>query len=81
MHTDDMDADSGAASQAWAGLPQTAYSALTPSGEIEQATKIAAGFKQPRHGWRRAVVVIGLVVLAFGVVAVIVAGLLGAAQQ
>jgi hypothetical protein len=60
---------------------QTAHSALTPLGEIEQATKIAAGFKQPRHGWRRAVVLIGLVVMAFGVVAAIVAGLLDAAQQ
>ena len=81
MHTDDMDADGKAASQTWAGLPQTAHSSLTPLGEIEQATKIASGFKQPRHGWRRAVVVIGLVVIAVGVVAVIVAGLLGAAQQ
>jgi hypothetical protein len=80
MHTDDMDADGRTASQAWAGLPQTAHSALTPLGEIEQATKIAAGFKQPRHGWRRAVVLIGLVVMAFGVVAAIVAGLLDAAQ-
>jgi len=81
MHTDDMNADGGVASQAWAGLPQTANSALTPSGEIEQATKIAAGLTQPRHGWRRAVVVIGLIVIAFGVVATIVAGMLGAAQQ
>lgn len=81
MHTDDMDADRRAASQAWAGLPQTAHSALTPSGEIEQATKIAAGFKQPRHGWRRAVVVTGLVIIAFGVVAAVVAWLLAAAQQ
>jgi hypothetical protein len=81
MHTDDMDVEDGAAAEAWAGLPQTAHSGLTPSGEIEQATKIAAGLKQPRHGWRRAVVVIGLVVVAFGVVAAIVAGMLSAAQQ
>jgi hypothetical protein len=76
-----MDADGRAASRAMAGLPQTAHSALTPLGEIEQATKIAAGFKQPRHGWRRAVVLIGLVVVALGVAAAIVAGMLGAAQQ
>ncbi len=63
------------------GLPQTEHSALTPLGEIEQATKIAAGIKQPRHGWRKAVVVIGLTLLAFGAVATIVAGMLGAAQQ
>ena len=81
MHTDDMDADSRAASQIGAGLPQTASSALTPLGEIEQATKIAVGLKQPRHGWRRAVVVIGLAVIAFGVVAVVVAGILSAAQR
>jgi hypothetical protein len=76
-----MDLDRTPASQAWAGLPQTSHSALTPSGEIEQATKIAAGLKQPRHGWRRAVVVIGLAVIAVGAVAAIVAGLLDAAQR
>jgi len=72
-----MDADS----RATAGLPQTASSALTPLGEIEQATKIAAGFKQPRHGWRRAVFIIGLAVIAVAVVAAVVAGVLDAAQR
>ncbi|GIE86479.1 hypothetical protein [Actinoplanes regularis] len=68
-------------SQVWAGLPQTEHSALTPLGEIEQATKIAEGIKQPRHGWRRAVVVIGLVLLALWAVAAVVGGMLSAAQQ
>ena len=83
MHTDDMKPDGGAASreQEWAGLPQTASSALTPLGEIEQATKIAAGFKQRRQGWRRTVVVIGLTVIALGAAAAIIAGFLGAAQR
>jgi len=76
-----MDTEGRAAAQAWDGLPQTAHSSLTPLGEIEQATKIATGLQQPRHGWRRAVVIAGLVVLALAVVATIVAGLLGAAQQ
>jgi len=76
-----MDADGRATAQAWDGLPQTAHSSLTPLGEIEQATKIAAGLKQPRHGWRKAVVIVGLVVLALAVVAAVVAGMLGAAQQ
>jgi hypothetical protein len=81
MHTDDMDVDGRPASQAWTGLPQTTHSALTPVGEIEQAANIAAGFKQPRHGWRRAVVIIGLGIIALGAVAAIVAGLLNAGHQ
>jgi len=68
-------------SQLGKGLPQTAHSALTPLGEIEQATKIAEGFKQPRDGWRRAVFVIGLVVLALGAAFAIVASIYGAAHQ
>jgi hypothetical protein len=56
------------APQQWQGLPQTVHSALTPAGEIEQAAKIAEGFRQPREGWRRLVFVAGL-----GVVALMVA--------
>jgi hypothetical protein len=80
MHTDGMDADGKPASQSWTGLPQTTHSALTPAGEIEQAANIAAGFKQTRHGWRKAVVTIGLAIIAFGAAAAIVAGLLNAGK-
>ena len=48
----------------WQGLPQTAHSALTPSGEIEQAAKIAHGFRQHREGWRRVVFLAGVAVVA-----------------
>jgi hypothetical protein len=53
------------APQPWKGLPQTPHSALTPSGEIEQAAKIAEGFRQHRQGWRRVVFVAGVAVMAF----------------
>ena len=65
----------------WKGLPQTAGSALTPVGEIEQATKVAEGLKQPREGWRRAVFLVGIVIVALSVAFLIVAGLYGAAHQ
>ncbi|GID97412.1 hypothetical protein Adi01nite_68240 [Amorphoplanes digitatis] len=81
MHTDDMNADGTADSQAWEGLPQTAHSAFTPLGQIEQATKLAAGLKQPRTGWRRAVAVMGEVLIVLTAVAVVVAGVLGIVQQ
>jgi len=56
--------DRDSAPQLWKGLPQTAHSALTPVGEIEQAGKIAEGFKQPRQGWRRIVFLTGVVIVA-----------------
>jgi hypothetical protein len=76
-----MKADGRTAPQVAAGFPQTMHSALTPQGQIEQATNFAAGLKQPRHGWRRAVAIIGFVVVALGAVAVIVAGMLDAARH
>ena len=76
-----MDADGRATSRVTAGLPQTEHSGLTPLGEIEQAAKIAAGLRVPRHGWRKAVVMIGLVLIALAAAAVLLAGLLGAAQN
>jgi hypothetical protein len=45
------------------GVPQTVHSALTPEGEIEQATKIAIGLRGPRTGWRRVVFRSGVVFL------------------
>jgi hypothetical protein len=61
------------AENGWQGLPQTAHSALTPVGEIEQAGKIAAGFRNRRDGWRRWIVLIGAVVLGIAAVATAVA--------
>ncbi|WP_433727313.1 hypothetical protein ACQP2Y_12055 [Actinoplanes sp. CA-051413] len=69
------------AAQLYRGLPQTVHSALTPLGEIEQATKIAEGWRQPRQGWRRAVFVVGTVVLAVSAALMVIAGIYGAAQQ
>lgn len=80
-HTDGMDVDGTATSQSVAGLPQTGHSALTPLGQIEQATKFAAGFKQPRRGWRKPVAVVGFVIIAAAALAVIVAGMLSAAGK
>jgi hypothetical protein len=57
----------------WQGLPQTAHSALTPAGEIEQAGKIAAGFRHRRDGWRRWIVLIGAVLLGIAAVATVAA--------
>ncbi|MET8153589.1 hypothetical protein ACIBSW_06250 [Actinoplanes sp. NPDC049668] len=76
-----MDAVSKAESQAWDGLPQPAHSAFTPLGQIEQATKFAAGLKQTRHGWRRAVAVTGEVLIVLTAVAVVVAGVLSIVRQ
>ena len=76
-----MNAYGRAESQEWDGLPQTPHSALTPLGQIEQATKFAAGLKQPRQGWRRGVVVAGEVLIVLMAVAVVVAGVLGIMQQ
>jgi hypothetical protein len=59
--------------RAWDGLPQTARSALTPGGEIEQAGKIAAGISSHREGWRRWIVLIGAVVLGIAALATIAA--------
>jgi hypothetical protein len=70
----------GPAPQLWKGLPQTAHSALTPGGEIEQATKVAEGFKQTREGWRRVVFLVGLAVLACGTAFMVVAGMYAAAH-
>ncbi|GAA3342165.1 hypothetical protein GCM10020358_36160 [Amorphoplanes nipponensis] len=67
-------------SQPWTGLPQTAHSALTPVGEIEQAAKIAEGLRRPREGWRRVVFRIGVLILMLGATAALVAGILGAAH-
>jgi hypothetical protein len=64
----------------WTGLPQTAHSALTPLGEIEQATKVAEGFKQSREGWRRAVFLAGVVILGLSAAFMVVAGIYGAAH-
>ena len=60
-----------------AGLPQTTHSALTPAGEVEQATKIAEGLRQPRDGWRRVVFRAGVAVLALAAAAAVVAGIYG----
>ena len=65
--------------QLWKGLPQTAHSALTPSGEIEQATKIAEGFKQPREGWRRGVFLTGVALVGLMAVFMLVFALFGPA--
>jgi hypothetical protein len=48
----------------FSALPQTAHSALTPLGEIEQATKLADGFGRPREGWRRGVFRAGVIFLS-----------------
>ncbi|MGW4946982.1 hypothetical protein ACWEOZ_35965 [Actinoplanes sp. NPDC004185] len=69
------------AAQLYRGLPQTVHSALTPLGEIEQATKIAEGWRQPRRGWRRAVFLVGAVMLAVSVALMVVAGVYGAAHH
>lgn len=69
------------APELWTGLPQTAHSALTPLGEIEQATKVAEGLKQPREGWRRAVFVVGVVILALSAAFMVFAGIYGSAHQ
>jgi len=69
------------AAELWKGLPQTGHSALTPVGEIEQATKVAEGLKQPRRGWRRVVFLVGVVIVALSVAFLVVAGLYGAAHQ
>jgi hypothetical protein len=69
------------ASQLWQGLPQTAHSALTPVGEIEQATKVAEGFRQARDGWRRAVFLVGVVIVALSAAFMVFAGIYGAAHQ
>jgi hypothetical protein len=69
-----------AAAQLWRGLPQTAHSGLTPAGEIEQATKIAEGLRQPRTGWRRGVFLTGMVILGLAAAFMVVAGLYGAAH-
>ncbi|MGX6601430.1 hypothetical protein ACWKSP_04725 [Micromonosporaceae bacterium Da 78-11] len=66
--------------QPWDGFPQTADSALTPVGEIEQARKVAEGFRQTRDGWRRAVFLIGVVVVALSAAFVVFAGFYGAAH-
>ncbi|AEV85572.1 hypothetical protein ACWT_4550 [Actinoplanes sp. SE50] len=76
-----MDFDGRATSRMTAGLPQTLHSGLTPLGEIEQATKIAAGLKVPRHGWRKAVVTIGVGLLALAAAAILVGLLLADAQH
>jgi hypothetical protein len=68
------------APQLWKGLPQTADSALTPMGEIEQAAKVAEGFKQHRDGWRRVVFVAGIAILALSAVFMAVAGMYNAAH-
>lgn len=65
----------------WRGLPQTAHSVLTPLGEIEQATKVAEGFKQPREGWRRVVFLAGVVILALSAAFMAFAGIYGTAPQ
>jgi hypothetical protein len=61
------------------GLPQTVHSALTPAGEIEQATKIAEGLRQHRRGWRRVVFVAGLAVLGLAAALTLYFAILGAA--
>jgi hypothetical protein len=72
--------DHGPAPQLWNGLPQTAHSALTPGGEIEQATKVAENFKQSREGWRRVVFLVGVAILALGAVFMVVAGMYSTAH-
>jgi hypothetical protein len=68
-------------SQLWQGLPQTTHSSLTPAGEIEQATKVAEGFKRPRSGWQRTVFRAGVVVLALCAAFMVFAAFYGAAHQ
>jgi hypothetical protein len=63
------------------GLPQTTHSALTPSGEIEQATKIAEGLRQRREGWRRIVFMAGIVVVALMAAFMLAFAFFSAAQQ
>ncbi|MEV4638768.1 hypothetical protein AB0J80_15590 [Actinoplanes sp. NPDC049548] len=64
----------------WTGLPQTAYSALTPAGEVEQAAKVAEGFRQRRQGWRRVVFVAGVGVLGLMAVFMLVFALFGSSS-
>ena len=75
------DDDLGLAPPPWVGLPQTAHSALTPSGQIEQATKVAEGFRQRRAGWRRVVFVTGVVVVALMAVFMLLFAVVSATQR
>jgi hypothetical protein len=58
------------------GLPQTLHSPLTPSGEIEQAGKIADGLRASRVGWRRIVVPAGLALIAAAMMATVLVWIL-----
>ena len=64
METMDSE-DTSSQSSAWTlHVPQTRHSALTPEGEIEQAALFAHGLRAERHGWRKAVVRTGFIMIA-----------------
>ncbi len=48
----------------WQGLPQTVHDPVGPAGQIEQVGRMVSGREWMRGGWRRVVVVVGLVLLA-----------------
>jgi hypothetical protein len=60
------------------GLPQTLHSPPIPSGQIEQAGKIADGLRVRHVGWRRIVVPVGLALIACAMVASLMAWILTA---
>lgn len=84
MHTRTMQRDFGGSARAGAlfsAIPQTAHSALTPLGEIEQAGKLADGLRRPRDGWRHVVFRAGLIFLGALVVGLVVVAALASLGQ
>jgi hypothetical protein len=62
---------SGSAEGMFEGLPQTVHSSLTPLGQIEQAGKVAVGFRRSREGWRRVVFRAGICLVALIILSVV----------